>query len=181
MIQDIKDMKTIRYILMLLMMTVSMGIQAQQFHDYLLENVKGKVKYIVYSRNSRSEVVNFSQDGKMQRSDIINPIYNKNGYMTRCQNLLYGTYCDKTYEYKNGKLFKESIKTGDGTAVTEYIYNADGTVRDEVHTITKNGLSKSFTLTAQYMDFDEQGNWTRRIITCNNKTFAETRAILYWE
>lgn len=174
-------MKTIRYILMLLMLTVTSGIQAQLYHDNLLENVKGKVKYIVYSRNSKSEVVNFSQDGKIQRSDIINPTYNKYGFMTRCQNLLYGTYCDKTYEYKNGKLVKECIKTGDGTAITEYIYNDDGTVRDEVHTITVNGLSKSFTLSAQYKDFDQQGNWTRRIISCNNKTFADSRIILYWE
>lgn len=174
-------MRTIRYILMLLMMIVTSGIQAQLYHDNLLENVKGKVKCIVYSRNSRSEVVNFSQDGKMQRSDIINPIYNKNGYMTQCQALLYGTYCDKTFEYKNGQLVKECIKTGDGTAVTEYIYNADGTIRDEVTTITKKGLSKSFTLTAKYMDFDGQGNWTRRIISCNNKTFADSRVILYWE
>lgn len=174
-------MRTIRYILVLLMMTITMGIQAQQFHDQLLENVKGNVKCIVYSRNGRSEVANFSKDGKMQRSDIINPIYNKHGYMTQCQALFYGTYCDKTYEYKNGKLIKESIKTGDGTAITEYIYNADGTIRDEVTTITKKGLSKSFTLTAQYMEFDDHGNWTRRIISCNQKTFADSRAILYWE
>ena len=70
-------MKTIRYILMLLMLTVTSGIQAQLYHDNLLENVKGKVKYIVYSRNSKSEVVHFSQDGKIQRREIINPTYNE--------------------------------------------------------------------------------------------------------
>lgn len=53
-------MRTIRNILMFLMLTVTSGIQAQLYHDNLLENVKGKVKYIVYSRNSKSEVVNFS-------------------------------------------------------------------------------------------------------------------------
>lgn len=174
-------MRTIRYILVLLMMTITMGIQAQQFHDQLLENVKGNVKYIVYSRSGRSEVANFSKDGKIQKDAIINPTYNKEGYMTKCQYLFYGTYCDMTYNYKNGKLVKECVKTDSGTAVTEYIYNADGTIRDEVQTITKDGLSKSFTLTAQYMEFDDHGNWTRRIISCNKKTFADSRAILYWE
>ena len=166
---------------MLLMMTATSGIQAQQYHDNLLQNVKGKVKYIVYARGSKSEVVNFTQDGKILKNDISHPTYNKDGYMTKCQFLLYGNYCDMTYEYKDGKLTKERLQTKSGCSITEYSYHDDGTASQEVHTIIKNGLSSSYTFAFQYVYFDEHGNWTKCIVSCNGKSFAESRAILYWE
>lgn len=68
---------------------------------------------------------------------------------------------------------------------SRYIYNSDGLITQEIiqeahSTIGGGGDISNYTTTYSYLEFDQFGNWTKRIAQTGTKKETETRIITYY-
>lgn len=154
---------------------------AQQYHDAELDELKGHVKSYTMSNGDGSSTVNFTEEGKYDRDDISNVVYNKKGYLVSCTIDYMGAPCSFTVTYNSkNQPFKQVLSIGEGNITQEYTYNSDGTVKTEKISMTAPEMSQTYTITYSYEPFDSHGNWTRRIATVGNQSETQTRVITYW-
>ena len=72
--------------MMLVLFIVPFALQAQtKFHDVELNEATGPVKSITQSgmMGRGEQVINFTQDGKMQAEGLTDQVYDENGYLQK--------------------------------------------------------------------------------------------------
>ena len=66
---------------MMAMLAVSFAAQAQtKFHDVEANEATGPVKSITMDMMGREQVTNFTKEGKMERADVSDAVYDAEGF-----------------------------------------------------------------------------------------------------
>ena len=186
-------MREINYIFLAILMMASLTGQCQYFHDAEIYELQGHVKSFTLSTGLECTTRNFSKEGKDEGTDLSKTVYNDNGFMSSC-NIEYmgSTYNESFYYNSTNQLVKrvwaiplsnksENVEKQKETCyITEYVYDNDGTVIEQIETITAHGMTQTMTTQYVYDAFDSHGNWIRRTARVKNKNSLQIRTITYW-
>lgn len=156
-------------------------INAEKYNDAVVENLHGQVKMVSYIRNGGNETITFSSDGQMFKKNLMKSFHDKNGYLVKCETILFGRKGITTYTYNQyGQIVEEVLKIGSGICSVSYEYNADGTVKQEIQRLKNDSINLTMEVSYCYVNFDEQGNWIVRKAHIGETSIDEWRTIIYW-
>lgn len=174
-------MKYLFSVVVLFLFFVQMSF-GQKFHDAVVENLHGTVKMVSYINNGGNETITFSEDGRMFKKNWTNFSHDKNGYLIKCETILFGRKGITTYTYNQyGQIVEEVLKIGNGTCTVLYEYNIDGTVKKEIQKLRNDIINLTMEISYSYVDFDKHGNWVfRRVRIGEMSNIEEWRTIVYW-
>ncbi len=170
-------MKNLTYFLLVLFLGVATIVKAQ-YRDAEAFEAKGNVKMIIKEVQMPTKTVrftySFSPDGALtttDQGDIVSLERDHQGRLSKYVYNQYGSY--NQYEYDaQGRVSRKN--TDDGYSAYEYDSNG---------LIIKNTEKYLYSLSwidYQYLDFDDHGNWTKRIVNNQGSKKVETREIYYW-
>lgn len=170
-------MKNLTYFLLVLFLGVATIVKAQ-YRDAEAFEAKGNVKMIIKEVQMPTKTVrftySFSSDGALtstDQGDIVSLERDHQGRLSKYVYNQYGSY--NQYEYDaQGRVSRKN--TDDGYSAYEYDSNG---------LIIKNTEKYLYSLSwidYQYLDFDDHGNWTKRIVNNQGSKKVETREIYYW-
>jgi len=169
-------MKKITLMIAMLAMTIAMQAQTQ-FHDLELNEVKGNVKSISTNTMGVQQVVEFTQDGKMQMDGLSDIKYDENGYMQSASMTMMGQTASVKYTWENGKLKSQTINGG-GQEITQTIeWDENGLIKAEKMSVMGQDVEIPF---SDYK-LDDKGNWISRKTSMMGQEVEVTRTITYYE
>ena len=167
-----------KVMMMIAMMAVAMGLQAQtKYHDVELNEAKGPVKKIVVNVMGMDQTINFSEDGKMQRDGLSEAVYDENGYLQSCKMTIRDQDVPVTYKWEDGKLSSQKMDIMGQQMSFKRTYNDNGAPEAEVIDMGGNEMSTPYT---DYK-YDDHGNWISRSVSMMGQTMTQTRTIEYYE
>ena len=110
---------------LLAMLAIPFAMMAQtKFHDVELNEATGPVKSISTSVMGRDQVTTFTQDGKMQREGMSNPVYDAEGYMQSMNMMgqdMNIPFTDYKYDEKGNWISRKSSMMGQEVEQTRKI------------------------------------------------------------
>ena len=173
-----------KVMMMMAMVAISFAAQAQtKFHDVELNEATGPVKSITQAgmMGRGEQVINFTQDGKMQAEGLSGLVYDDNGYLQKVEREVETPQGNMkivtTYKWENGKVQSQSMDFGQGSMTQVLKYDEKGIV-----------TSMSMDMMGQSMDtpytdykFDSHGNWISRKTSMMGQDITQTRTIEYYE
>jgi ABC-type uncharacterized transport system YnjBCD substrate-binding protein len=168
-------MKKMMMLIASLAMTVA--IQAQtKFHDVEANEAKGPVKSMVVNTMGQGRTINFSEDGKMQSSEITDAVYDANGYIQSAKMSIQGQSTEVKFTWENGRLVGQTISVMGQEIKTMHNYDANGVVISE--TMDMGGQKMEM----PYKDIktDDHGNWISRKVSMMGQEMEQTRTIVYY-
>ena len=169
-------MKKIMMIVAALAMTVAMQAQTK-FHDVEANEAKGPVKTMTLSMMGNERTINFSQDGKMQSSDMSDAVYDAEGYLQSAKMNVQGQSVDMKFEWENGHLKSQTINMMGQDIKTTLNYDENGVIKSQ--SIDMGGQ----VMESPYSDykFDDHGNWISRKASMMGQEMTATRSFTYYE
>lgn len=170
-------MKNLTYFLLVLFLGVATIVQAQ-YRDAEAFEAKGNVKMIIREVQMPTKTVrftySFSSDGALtstDQGDIVSLERDNQGRLSKYVYNRDGSY--NQYEYDaQGRVSRKNTDNG----YSAYEYDSNGLI---VKNTEKYLYSLSW-IDYQYLDFDDHGNWTKRIVNNQGSKKVETREIYYW-
>ena len=170
--------------MMMAMLAVSFAMQAQtKFHDVELNEATGPVKSITQSgmMGRGEQVINFTQDGKMQAEGLTGQVYDENGYLQKVSRSVEtpqgNMTITTTYKWENGKVKSQSMDFGQGAMTQTYTYNEKGAPASMSMDMMGNAMETPYT---DYK-YDDHGNWISRKMSMMGQEMEVTRKIVYYE
>ncbi len=170
--------------MMMAMLAVSFAMQAQtKFHDVELNEATGPVKSITQSgmMGRGEQVINFTQDGKMQAEGLTGQVYDENGYLQKVSRSVEtpqgNMTITTTYKWENGKVKSQSMDFGQGAMTQTYTYNEKGAPASMSMDMMGNAMETPYT---DYK-YDDHGNWISRKMSMMGQEVEMTRKIVYYE
>ena len=122
-----------KVMMMLAMLAIPFAMQAQtKYHDVELNEATGPVKSITQAgmMGRGEQVINFTQDGKMQAEGLSGLVYDDNGYLQKAERAVETPQGNMkivtTYKWENGKVVSQSMDFGQGAMTQTYKYNEKG-------------------------------------------------------
>lgn len=171
-----KTMKKLSLLVALLAMSIT--VQAQTtFHDVEANEAKGDVKAITSTMMGRTEVVNFTKEGKMQREGLSDVVYDADGYLQSATVEAMGQKGSISYTWENDRVKGTTVKMMGQEIKTTYNYDDKGIVTSSTVNIGGQQIETPFT---DYK-FDDHGNWISRKTTMMGQNLELTRTIEYYE
>ena len=165
--------------MMLVLLLAPFALQAQtQFHDVEANEAKGPVKSITSTvMMGQQQVVNFTQEGKMQREGLSDIVYDNDGFIQSATMEAMGQKVTMTYKWENGKVKSTSINMMGQAITTSPIYDENGNVTGQ--SMDMGGQQ----MNAEYKDikYDDHGNWISRKTSMMGQEIEQTRTIEYYE
>ena len=152
-----------KVMMMLALMAIPFAMQAQtKFHDAEVNEATGPVKSIKQAgmMGRGEQVVNFTQEGKMQAEGLSGLVYDDNGYLQ-----------------KNGKVKSQSMDFGQGSMTQVFNYNDKGVIASATMDMMGQEMTTPFT---DYQ-FDDHGNWISRKTEMMGRQIEQKRTIEYYE
>lgn len=170
-------MKNLTYFLLVLFLGVATIVKAQ-YRDAEAFEAKGNVKMIIREVQMPTKTVrftySFSSDGTLtstDQGDIVSLERDNQGRLSKYVYNRDGSY--NQYEYDaQGRVSRKNTDNG----YSAYEYDSNGLI---VKNTEKYLYSLSW-IDYQYLDFDDHGNWTKRIVNNQGSKKVETREIYYW-
>ncbi len=173
-----------KVITLLAMLAIPFAMMAQtKFHDVELNEATGPVKSITQAgmMGRGEQVINFTQDGKMQAEGLTGQEYDENGYLQKVSrsvdtpqgNMTITT----TYKWENGKVKSQSMDFGQGAMTQTYTYNEKGAPAS----MSMNMMGQDVNIPYTDYKYDERGNWISRKTSMMGREMEQTRKIEYYE
>ena len=173
-----------KVLMMLALMAFPFAIQAQtKFHDIELNEATGPVKSITQSgmMGRGEQVINFTQDGKMQAEGLTGQVYDENGYLQKVSRSVEtpqgNMTITTTYKWENGKVKSQSMDFGQGSMTQVFTYNEKGAPASMSMDMMGNAMETPYT---DYK-YDDHGNWISRKMSMMGQEVEMTRKIVYYE
>ena len=166
-----------KILMMMALMAMSFAMQAQtKFHDVELNEAKGAVKKISQSIMGMEQVINFTQDGKMQREGMTNAKYDAEGYLQSATMSVRGQEVNVSFKWENGKVVGTTVEAMGQKISSTRTFNDKGATDKE--TVNVGGQ----TMETPYTDYkyDDKGNWISRKSSMMGQTMEQTRTIEYF-
>ena len=164
--------------MMMALLALPFAMQAQtKFHDVELNEAQGAVKKISQSMMGMDQVVNFTQDGKMQREGMTNAKYDADGYLQSATMSMRGQEVNVTYTWENGKVKSQSMEMMGQPLTTTYSYNEQGAIVSQTMSINGQDMKMEYT----NIKYDAKGNWISRTTSMMGQEMELTRTIEYYE
>ena len=168
-----------KIMMMMAMLALPFAMQAQtQFHDVEANEAKGPVKTMTIDMNGMSQTIEFSQDGKMTKSNIMSDaVYDENGYLTSVKMSFQGQGSTVKNEWENGRLKSRTLNVMGNDVKTSFNYDENGVIKSE--SIDMGGQAMEI----PYSDykFDDRGNWISRKVSMMGQEMITTRTFTYYE
>ena len=173
-----------KVMMMMAMLAMTFAAQAQtKFHDVELNEATGPVKSITQAgmMGRGNQVINFTQDGKMQAEGLSGLVYDENGYLQKAERAVETPQGNMkivtTYKWENGKVASQSMDFGQGAMTQVYKYNEKGVPASMSMDMMGNAMETPYT---DYK-FDSHGNWISRKTSMMGQEMEQTRTIVYYE
>ena len=167
-----------KFMMMMAMLAIPFAMQAQtKYHDVELNEATGPVKSISTNVMGRDQVTNFDKDGKMQRENMSDAVYDAEGYLQSAKMSMMGQESTTKYKWENGKVASQTMNMMGRDVTIKYTYNEKGVVTAQ--SIDFDGQE----MTSPYTDykFDDHGNWISRRGSMMGQEIEQTRTIVYYE
>lgn len=170
-------MKNLTYFLLVLFLGVATIVKAQ-YRDAEAFEAKGNVRMIIKDVQMPTKTVrftySFSPDGALtstDQGDIVSLERDNQGCLSKYVYNQDGSY--NQYEYDaQGRVSRKNTDNG----YSAYEYDSNGLIIKN----TEKYLYSLSWIDYQYLDFDDHGNWTKRIVNNQGSKKVETREIYYW-
>ena len=166
-----------KILVMIAMLAVSIGIQAQKFHDVEANDAKGAVKTLAINLMGTEQSIGFSEDGKMESKGTTDIIYDDNGYIKSAKVDIRGQKIDVAYVWENGRVKSQSMTMMGQPMTITHQYNDKG--ENIADTIDVAGQ----VMETAYSDFayDDHGNWISRKTQIMGQEVVQTRSFEYYK
>ena len=166
------------------MLAIPFAMMAQtKFHDVELNEATGPVKSITQSgmMGRGEQVINFTQDGKMQAEGLTGQVYDENGYLQKVSRSMEGPQgsmtITTTYKWENGKVKSQSMDFGQGAMTQTITYNEKGAPAS----MSMNMMGQDMNIPYTDYKYDAKGNWISRKTSMMGQEMEQTRKIEYYE
>ena len=163
---------------MLALLALPFAMQAQsKFHDVELNEATGPVKKITQVFMGQEIIIDFTTDGKMQRKELSDAVYDADGYLQSAKLNVMGQNLNVTFKWENGRLKSQSMPVMGKDMTITSTYNEQGAPAEDV--ISMGGMENS----SPYTDYqyDDHGNWISRRGSVMGQEMTQTRTIEYYE
>ena len=163
--------------MMMVLLALPFAMQAQtKFHDVEANDATGAVKSIKMNMMGRDMVINFSEDGKMQREGMSDAKYDADGYIQSAKMSFQGQEVTTSFKWENGKVKSQTVNIMGQDMTTTRTYNEKGAPATE--SIDMGGRE----MTMPYTDYkyDDHGNWISRKTSMMGQEMEQTRTIEYY-
>ena len=171
-------------IMMIALLAVPFAVQAQtKFHDVELNEATGSVKSITQAgmMGRGEQVVNFTQDGKMEAKGLSGLVYDDNGYLQKAVREVEtpqgNMKITTTYKWENGKVTSQSMDFGQGAMTQVFKYDEKGVPVS----MTMDMMGQKMETPYTNYKFDDHGNWISRKTSMMGQDMEQTRKIEYYE
>ena len=164
--------------MMLALLALPFVMQAQsKFHDVELNEASGPVKKITQSLMGQEIIIDFSTDGKMQRKELSDAVYDADGYLQSATLNVMGQNLKVNFTWEDGRLTKQSMQVMGQDMIITRSYNEQGAPAEDV--INMGGMEN----TSPYTDYqyDDHGNWISRKGSIMGREMTQSRTIEYYD
>ena len=164
--------------MMLALLALPFVMQAQsKFHDVELNEASGPVKKITQSLMGQEIIIDFSTDGKMQRKELSDAVYDADGYLQSATLNVMGQNLKVNFTWEDGRLTKQSMQVMGQDMIITRSYNEQGAPAEDV--INMGGMEN----TSPYTDYqyDDHGNWISRKGSVMGREMTQSRTIEYYD
>ena len=128
--------------MMLALLALPFAMQAQsQFHDVELNEASGPVKKITQSLMGQEIIIDFTTDGKMQRKELSDAVYDADGYLQSAKLNVMGQDLKVTFKWEDGRLKSQSMEVMGQEMTITRSYNEQGAPAEDV--ISVGGMENS--------------------------------------
>ena len=167
-----------RKLLMIALLAIPFAMQAQtKFHDIELNEATGPVKSISTSIMGQSQVTTFTQDGKMQREGMTDPVYDAEGYLQSAKMDMRGQQMPMSFKWENGKVKSQTMSMMGNEFTITFKYNDKGVVASQSMNMGGQEMEIPYT----DIKYDRHGNWISRKSSMMGQEMEQTRTIEYYE
>lgn len=164
--------------MILALMAIPFAMQAQtKFHDVEANEATGPVKKIVSNVMGREQIVNFTQEGKMQREGMTDAVYDADGYIQSAKMSIMQQEVAIKYKWENGKVVAQTMNMMGRDITTKRAYNEKGAPESDSIEIEGQEMKTPYT---DYK-YDDHGNWISRKASMMGQEMEQTRTIEYYE
>ena len=169
--------------MMLALLALPFAMQAQtKFHYLELNECTGPVKSITQSgmMGRGEQVINFTEDGKMQAEGLSGLVYDENGYLQKAERSIEtpqgNMKISTSYKWENGKVKSQSMDFGQGSMTQVFTYNDKGALASMSMDMMGNTIETPYT---DYK-YDDHGNWISHKTSMMGQEIEQTRKIEYY-
>ena len=167
-----------KLVMMMAMMAIPFAMQAQtKFHDVELNEATGPVKSISTNVMGRDQTTNFDKDGKMQRENMSDAVYDAEGFLQSAKISMMGQESAVKFKWENGKVASQTMNMMGRDVTIKYTYNDKGVVESQAMDFDGQEVKSPYT---DYK-FDDRGNWISRKTSMMGQEMEQTRTIVYFE
>jgi len=167
-----------KLVMMMAMMAIPFAMQAQtKFHDVELNEATGPVKSISTNVMGRDQTTNFDKDGKMQRENMSDAVYDAEGFLQSAKISMMGQESAVKFKWENGKVACQTMNMMGRDVTIKYTYNDKGVVESQAMDFDGQEVKSPYT---DYK-FDDRGNWISRKTSMMGQEMEQTRTIVYFE
>ena len=164
--------------MMMALLALPFAMQAQtKFHDVEANDATGAVKSIKSQMMGRDIVITFTEDGKMQREGMSNPVYDAEGYMQSMTMSMMGQSSTVKYKWENGKVVSQTMNMMGNDMTVKMTYNDKGAIASQ----SMNMMGQDMNIPFTDYKYDEKGNWISRKSSMMGQEVEQTRKIEYYE
>jgi len=163
--------------MMITMLAVAVGMQAQKYHDVELNEAKGPVKSISMDMMGTPMTITFDKDGKMTREGMTDAVYDDNGFLQSAKWEMRGQQVAVSFKWENGRPKSQSTNMMGNEFVVTYTYNDKGAIAAQGMNMGGQEMSIPYT---DYK-YDDHGNWISRKVSMMGQERETTRKIEYYE
>ena len=144
-----------KVMMMMAMLAVSFAAQAQtKFHDVEANEATGPVKSITMDMMGREQVTNFTKEGKMERADVSDAVYDAEGFLQSAKmTMMQGQSTTVKYTWENGHVTSQTL----------------------------NMMGQDISIPYSDYEYDSHGNWISRKTTIMGNEMTQTRKLEYYE
>ncbi len=169
-------MKKLSMIIAMLFLTMAMQAQTK-FHDVEANDAKGNVKTISMNVMGMEQIINFTEDGKMQQEGFSDAKYDENGYLLSASMTMMGQTANVKFTWEDGKLISQTINGGGQELTQTLVWDENGLLKAEKMSVMGQDVEVPF---SDYK-FDDKGNWISRKSSMMGQEMEVTRTITYYE
>ena len=118
--------------MLIAMLALPFAMQAQtKFHDAEANEAQGPVKSMTITMMGMTRTITFSEDGKMQSSDLSDAVYDADGYLQSVKMNMQGQSTEVKYLWENGRLVGQVLNVMGTDMKLTHIYDDKGVVTGE--------------------------------------------------
>ena len=164
--------------MMLVLLALPFAMQAQsKFHDVEMNEATGPVKKITQNLMGQEIVIDFTTDGKMQRTEVSDAQYDADGYIQSFKLNVMGQELLIAVKWEDGHVKTQTMNVMGQEMVITRSYNEQGAPAEDSFNL---GGMENKSPYSEYQ-YDDHGNWISRKVSIMGQEMTQTRTIEYYE